>query len=50
MTHWSVQPGHGEDGEDGDKVGVNARMLPESMLEGVARNLTWAEVKAKRFA
>jgi hypothetical protein len=34
MTHWGAQPEH-----DLARMGVNTRMLPESMLEGVERKI-----------
>lgn len=36
MTHWWSQPGHME---SGDEMGVNGRMLPESVLFQVERRI-----------
>lgn len=41
MTHWWVQPEHIKPDPDWAEMGVNTRMLPESVLEGVEREIGW---------
>jgi hypothetical protein len=39
MTHWWSRPEHVKPVPDWAKMGVNTRMLPESVLEGVERKI-----------
>jgi hypothetical protein len=39
MTHWWAQPEHVKPTPDWSKMGVNTRMLPESLIEGVERKI-----------
>ncbi|KAJ9132957.1 hypothetical protein NKR19_g9200 [Coniochaeta hoffmannii] len=40
LTHWWIEPKHAERNPELTKMGVNTRMLPESMLEGVERKIS----------
>ncbi|KAB5547381.1 Mss4-like protein [Coniochaeta sp. 2T2.1] len=39
LTHWWAQPEHVKPTPDWNRMGVNTRMLPESLLEGVERKI-----------
>lgn len=40
LTHWWGQPDLDKRRGEGAKMGVNSRMLPESMLDGVERHIS----------
>ena len=42
MTHWSPRDGHVKQGQpEWGHMGVNSRMLPESLMEGVKREVNY---------